>query len=85
MPAAGHDTHCKGSYQDPKKLARTYFSNISVAKAVPDTIRTRLGPKGIDKVVQDGQGDVNIRNDGATILKQMQTLHPAARNAGGAV
>ena len=40
-----------------------------MAKAVADAIRSRLGPKGVDKMIQDGRGDVTITN-GATILKQ---------------
>lgn len=47
--------------------------------AVADAIRTSLGPKGMDKMIQSGNGDVTITNDGATILKQMKLLHPAAR------
>ncbi|KAK4824691.1 hypothetical protein QYF61_017762 [Mycteria americana] len=47
--------------------------------AVADAIRTSLGPKGMDKMIQDAKGDVTITNDGATILKQMQVLHPAAK------
>uniref|UniRef100_A0A8B9QFL6 Chaperonin containing TCP1 subunit 4 n=1 Tax=Apteryx owenii TaxID=8824 RepID=A0A8B9QFL6_APTOW len=49
------------------------------AAAVADAIRTSLGPKGMDKMIQDAKGDVTITNDGATILKQMQVLHPAAK------
>ncbi|KAF3826739.1 hypothetical protein GH733_009264, partial [Mirounga leonina] len=69
----------KTAYQDRDKPAQIRFSNISAAKAVADAIRTSLGPKGMDKMIQDGKGDVTITNDGATILKQMQVLHPAAR------
>lgn len=47
--------------------------------AVADAIRTSLGPKGMDKMIQGSKGDVTITNDGATILKQMKLLHPAAR------
>lgn len=46
-------------------------------KQFPDAVRTSLGPQGIDKTIQDGQGDVTIGNDGAIILKQMQVLDPA--------
>ena len=42
-------------------------------------VRTSLGPRGMDKMIQSGNGDVTITNDGATILKQMQVLHPAAK------
>ncbi|XP_044310086.1 T-complex protein 1 subunit delta [Varanus komodoensis] len=69
----------RGSYQDRDKPAQIRFSNISAGKAVADAVRTSLGPKGMDKMIQDGKGDVTITNDGATILKQMQVLHPAAK------
>ncbi|KAB0366013.1 hypothetical protein FD754_010169, partial [Muntiacus muntjak] len=69
----------KSAYQDRDKPAHIDFSNISAAKVVADAISTSLGPKGMDKMIQDGKGDVTITNDGATILKQMQVLHPAAR------
>jgi T-complex protein 1 subunit delta len=44
-----------------------------------DIIRTSLGPRGMDKMIRDGRGEVTITNDGATILKQMQVLHPTAK------
>ena len=69
----------KSAGQDRDKLAQIRLSNISAAKAVAGAIRTSLGPKGMDKMIQDRKGDVTITNDGATILKQMQVLHPAAR------
>lgn len=49
------------------------------AKAVADVVRTSLGPRGMDKMIQDGKGQVLITNDGATILKQMEVIHPTAR------
>ncbi len=55
------------------------MSNIIAAKAVADTIRTSLGPRGMDKMIQKGPGDVLITNDGATILSQMQVFHPTAQ------
>uniref|UniRef100_A0A8C8ZJ67 T-complex protein 1 subunit delta n=1 Tax=Prolemur simus TaxID=1328070 RepID=A0A8C8ZJ67_PROSS len=78
-PAGAAGGRGKSAYQDRDKPAQIRFSNISAAKAVADAIRTSLGPKGMDKMIQDGKGDVTITNDGATILKQMQVLHPAAR------
>lgn len=69
----------KAEYQDKEKPAQIRFSNIVAAKAVADAIRTSLGPRGMDKMIQSGNGDVTITNDGATILKQMQVLHPAAK------
>ena len=46
----------KSAYQDRDKPAQIRFSNISAAKAVADAIRTSLGPKGMDKMIQDGKG-----------------------------
>uniref|UniRef100_A0A8C5XQ75 TCP-1-eta n=1 Tax=Microcebus murinus TaxID=30608 RepID=A0A8C5XQ75_MICMU len=80
--SAGAGGRGKSAYQDCDKPAQIRFGNISEAKAVADAIRTRLGPKGMDKMIQDRKGDVTITNDGATILKQMQVLHPAARMLG---
>lgn len=47
--------------------------------AVSDAIRTSLGPRGMDKMIQAGNGEVTITNDGATILKEMNVIHPAAK------
>ncbi|XP_014775001.1 T-complex protein 1 subunit delta [Octopus bimaculoides] len=69
----------KSEYEDRDKPTQIRFSNINAAKAVVDAIRTSLGPRGMDKMIQASNGDVTITNDGATILKQMQVLHPAAR------
>lgn len=54
-------------------------SNIVAAKAVADAVRTSLGPRGMDKMIQTGNGEVTITNDGATILKQMSVIHPASK------
>ncbi|WP_406656508.1 thermosome subunit alpha [Methanolobus sp. ZRKC2] len=54
-------------------------NNIMAAKAVAEAVRTTLGPKGMDKMLVDGLGDVVITNDGATILKEMDIEHPAAK------
>lgn len=54
-------------------------NNIEAAKVVADAVRTTLGPKGMDKMLVDSLGDVVITNDGATILKEMQIEHPAAK------
>lgn len=42
-------------------------------------MRTSLGPRGMDKMIQDSKGEVLITNDGATIMKQMELVHPTAR------
>ncbi|MCL7410254.1 MAG: thermosome subunit alpha [Methanosarcinaceae archaeon] len=54
-------------------------NNILAAKAVANAVRSTLGPKGMDKMLVDGMGDVVITNDGATILKEMDIQHPAAK------
>ncbi|XP_051993860.1 T-complex protein 1 subunit delta [Xyrauchen texanus] len=79
LSAASSFKNKGGAYVDRDKPAQIRFSNISAGKAVADAVRTSLGPKGMDKMIQDGKGDVTITNDGATILKQMQVLHPAAK------
>ena len=55
------------------------MSNIIAAKGVADAIRTSLGPRGMDKMIQKGDGEVVITNDGATILKHMSVYHPTAK------
>ena len=53
--------------------------NIAAAKAVSDTVRTTLGPKGMDKMLVDSMGDVIVTNDGVTILEEMKSEHPTAK------
>eukprot|EP00740_Mantoniella_antarctica_P011086 CAMPEP_0181367034 /NCGR_PEP_ID=MMETSP1106-20121128/11095_1 /TAXON_ID=81844 /ORGANISM="Mantoniella antarctica, Strain SL-175" /LENGTH=536 /DNA_ID=CAMNT_0023482569 /DNA_START=32 /DNA_END=1642 /DNA_ORIENTATION=- len=50
-------------------------SNIQAACSVARTLRSSLGPKGMDKILQSGDGDITITNDGATILEQMEVEH----------
>nr|WP_229772816.1 thermosome subunit alpha [Halarchaeum nitratireducens] len=52
--------------------------NISAGKAVAESVRTTLGPKGMDKMLVDSTGSVVVTNDGVTILKEMDIEHPAA-------
>ena len=54
-------------------------NNILAAKAVAEAVRSTLGPKGMDKMLVDSMGDVVITNDGATILKEIDVAHPAAK------
>ncbi len=54
-------------------------SNISAGKAVSESVRTTLGPRGMDKMLVSDDGDVVITNDGATILSEMDIEHPAAQ------
>ena len=54
-------------------------NNINAAKTVAEIVRTSLGPRGMDKMLVDSLGDVTITNDGATILKEIDVQHPAAK------
>ena len=54
-------------------------NNIMAARIVGEAVKTSLGPKGMDKMLVDGFGDVTITNDGATMLKEMDIQHPAAK------
>ena len=54
-------------------------ANITAAKAVADTVRTTLGPKGMDKMIVDSIGDITVTNDGVTILEEMNIEHPSAK------
>ncbi|XP_064599892.1 T-complex protein 1 subunit delta-like [Liolophura sinensis] len=69
----------RSEYKDKEKPTQIRYSNINAAKAVADAVRTSLGPRGMDKMIQASNGDVTITNDGATILKEMQVLHPTAK------
>jgi len=54
-------------------------NNIAAAKLVADLVKSSLGPRGLDKMLVDSLGDVTITNDGATILKEIDVQHPAAK------
>jgi thermosome len=54
-------------------------NNINAAKLVAETVKTCLGPRGMDKMLVNTIGDTTITNDGATILKEMDIEHPAAK------
>jgi len=54
-------------------------ANIAAAKAVSRTLRSSLGPKGMDKMLQNQDGEVTVTNDGATILQQMDLQHQIAK------
>ncbi|MBN1896528.1 MAG: TCP-1/cpn60 chaperonin family protein [Candidatus Aenigmarchaeota archaeon] len=78
----------QGGYQPifilPEGTGRTkgrdaQTNNIAAAKLVADTVKTTLGPKGMDKMLVDSLGDITITNDGVTILEEMQIEHPAAK------
>ncbi len=54
-------------------------NNILAAKIVADTVKTTLGPKGMDKMLVSSLGDITVTNDGVTILDEMEIEHPAAK------
>ncbi|KAL2548361.1 T-complex protein 1 subunit eta [Forsythia ovata] len=54
-------------------------SNINACMAVADVVRTTLGPRGMDKLIHDEKGNTTISNDGATIMKLLDIVHPAAK------
>ena len=54
-------------------------TNIMAAKMVAETVRTTLGPKGMDKMIVDSLGDITVTNDGVTILEEIQIEHPSAK------
>jgi len=55
------------------------LQNIQAVTALSNIVKTSLGPQGLDKMLVDTIGDVTITNDGATILKQIEVTHPAAK------
>ncbi|MEZ0394369.1 MAG: thermosome subunit beta [Desulfurococcaceae archaeon] len=54
-------------------------ANIMAARVLAEVLKTSLGPRGLDKMLVDSFGDVTVTNDGATIVKEMEVQHPAAK------
>ena len=54
-------------------------NNVTAAKLIAEIVRSSLGPRGMDKMLVDSLGDVTITNDGATVLKEIDVQHPAAK------
>jgi len=67
----------EGSTETKDKDAQR--NNITAAKLVSEMVKSSLGPRGMDKMLVDTLGDVTITNDGATILKEIDVEHPAAK------
>ena len=67
----------EGSKQSKGKEAQK--NNFTAAKLIAQVVRSSLGPRGMDKMLVDNLGDVTITNDGATILKEIDVEHPAAK------
>ena len=66
-----------GSKQDKGREAQK--NNFAAAKLIAEVVRSSVGPRGMDKMLVDSLGDVTITNDGATILKEIDVQHPAAK------
>ena len=54
-------------------------NNIASAKLISEVVKSSIGPRGMDKMLVDSLGDVTITNDGATMLKEIDVQHPAAK------
>lgn len=68
-----------GVWNRNEKTTDVLRQNILAARAVADMVRTSMGPRGMDKMIQDGKGGVVVTNDGATILKEITLVHPTAK------
>ena len=55
------------------------INNINACQGIAEAVRTTLGPRGMDKMIVDSKGEVTISNDGATILKKLDVVHPGAK------
>jgi thermosome len=55
------------------------LNNITAARLVAELIKTTLGPRGMDKMLVTSLGDITITNDGASIMKELDLQHPAAK------
>ena len=64
---------------DTSQGKQQLISNINACQIVVDAVRTTLGPRGMDKLIVDQNGKATISNDGATILKLLDVVHPAAK------
>jgi thermosome len=62
-----------------KRGKEAQSNNIAAAKVIAEVLRTTLGPRGMDKMLIDGLGDITITNDGASILDEIDVQHPAAK------
>jgi thermosome len=67
----------EGTKREKGKGAQS--NKIMAARAISDAVKSTLGPKGMDKMLVDSMGDCVVTNDGATILKEIDVEHPAAK------
>jgi thermosome len=62
-----------------ERTAYIESTNILAAKVIAETVKSTLGPRGMDKMLVGSIGDIVVTNDGATILKEIDIEHPAAK------
>ncbi|KIL69833.1 hypothetical protein M378DRAFT_21164 [Amanita muscaria Koide BX008] len=79
LTASSNAPGSNATFKDKNKPMELRLSNMVAAKAISDAVRTSLGPRGMDKMIQTSKGEVIVTNDGATILKSIQAIHPAAK------
>ena len=65
--------------KDSAKGGKAQIHNIRAAKTVAETVKSTLGPMGMDKMMVDGGGNVIVTNDGATILRELDVSHPGGK------
>ena len=65
--------------QETGKQEKAQIHNIRAAKTVAETVKSTLGPMGMDKMMVDGGGNVIVTNDGATILRELDVSHPGGK------
>lgn len=76
VPAAGMQGE---SQKKSEKAEDVRTSNIRAARAIADIMKTSLGPKGMDKLIETPKGEVLITNDGATVMQNLSVSHPCAK------
>jgi len=79
MSAAGQQVIILKEGSGESRGREAQRNNIAAAKLIAEIVRTSLGPRGMDKMLVDSMGDVTITNDGATMLKELDVQHPAAK------
>ncbi len=72
-----HNIHSHFWFTSPSNFF--FLSLFCPSAGVADAVRSSLGPKGMDKMIQSKDGEVIITNDGATIMSHMQVFHPTAK------
>ncbi|MCL4343847.1 MAG: TCP-1/cpn60 chaperonin family protein [Nitrososphaerota archaeon] len=79
MTASGQPVLILKEGTTEKKGREAQRNNFEAVKLIRDIVKSSLGPRGMDKMLVDSLGDVTVTNDGATILKEMDVQHPAAK------